>query len=200
HDVAWTPDSRHLLLTAQLVRVLGGYPAAPRSRLLVVEAPPGSDDSLPPAVELVTLPAKIVPGSYTWAPDGHWVAFLTEASSGSGTSNFLAICAVDTTARGALTGFRYVADLARQGNPASLVPLASLAWAPTPGGRLVYSAATPKITITNPLGLPMSSGGEPGLFLATPAGPALTAEEGKRLGTATGLIAQAWRAIAATDG
>src|ERR1700730_2260446 len=46
----------------------------------------------------------------------------------------------------------------------------------------------------------MSSGGEPGLFLATPAGPALTAEEGRRLGTATGLVAPAWRAMADQDG
>jgi hypothetical protein len=56
----------------------------------------------------------------------------------------------------------------------------------------VYAAATPKITITNPLGLPTTSGGEPGLFAATPAGPALTAEEGQRLGSPTGLIAPAW--------
>src|ERR1700674_1553480 len=131
---------------------------------------------------------------------GTGVAFLTQASSGPGSADFLALCAVDTTAGGAVTGFRYVADLARQGNPASLVPLASVAWAPTPDGGLVYTAATPKITITNPFGLPMSSGGEPGLFLATPAGPALTAEEGRRLGSGTGLTAPAWQTTAGGGG
>ncbi len=200
HDVVWTPDSHYLLVIAQLVSVSGGYPAAPRSRLLVVDAPSGNQVSSSSAMELVTLPATVVRGSYTWAPDGHWVAFLTQASSGPGSADFLALCAVDTTAGGAVTGFRYVADLASQGNAASLVPLASVAWAPTPDGRLVYTAATPKITVTNPFGLPMSSGGEPGLFLATPAGPALTAEEGRRLGTATGLIAPAWRAMDGQDG
>jgi len=78
HDVAWTPDSRYLLVIAQLVSVSGGYPAAPRSRLLVVDAPSGNQVSSPTAMELVTLPAKVVRGSYTWAPDGHWVAFLTQ--------------------------------------------------------------------------------------------------------------------------
>ena len=56
----------------------------------------------------------------------------------------------------------------------------------------MYAAATPRITISNPLGLPTTSGGDPGLFVATPAGPALTAEEGARLGTGTGLLAPAW--------
>ncbi len=45
HDVAWTPDSRYLLVIAQLVSVSGGYPAAPRSRLLVVDAPSGNQVS-----------------------------------------------------------------------------------------------------------------------------------------------------------
>jgi len=59
-------------------------------------------------------------------------------------------------------------------------------------GRLVYVGPTPKLTVSNPLGLPTTSGGDPGLFTATPAGPGLTAEEGQRLGSATGLIAPAW--------
>src|ERR1700694_3726493 len=97
---------------------------------------------------------------------------------------------------GPLNGFRYWADLVRQPDPTSLLPIASVAWAPMPDGRLVYTAATPKITVTNPLALPMSSGSDPGLFVATPTGPALSAEEGQRFGPATGLIAPAWRAAA----
>ncbi len=56
----------------------------------------------------------------------------------------------------------------------------------------MYSAATPKVTVSNPLGLPTTLGGEPGLFVATPAGQGLTAEEGQRLGSVAGLIAPAW--------
>ena len=200
HDVAWTPDSRHLLVTAQLVSVSGGYPAGPRSRLLLVDAPAGEQEPQPPPIELAILPARMVRGSYTWAPDGHWVAFLTQANGGPGSADFVALCAVDTSAGGAVSGFRYVADLARQSDPARLLPVASVAWAPIPDGRLVYTAATPKISVSNPLGLPASSGGDPGLFLATPAGPALSAEEGRRLGIASGLFAPAWRATADRDG
>jgi hypothetical protein len=97
HDVAWTPDGAHLLVTAQLVSVAGGYPAAPRSRLLLIEAPVENQQSVAPPTELVTLPATVVPGSYTWAPDGHWVAFLTQASGGPGSADFVALCAVDTS-------------------------------------------------------------------------------------------------------
>jgi len=200
HDVAWTPDGTHLLVTAQLVSVAGGFPAAPRSRLLLVDAPAGNQDPHALSIALVTLPATVVRGSYTWAPDRHWVAFLTQASGGPGSADFVALCAVDTSGGGAVNGFRYVADLVRQPDPASLLPIASVAWAPIPYGRLVYTAATPKITVTNPLGLPMSSGGDPGLFVAMPAGPALSAEEGQRLGAASGLIAPAWRATADPDG
>ena len=199
HDVTWTPDGTHLLVTAQLVSIAGGFPAAPRSRLLLVEAPVDNQETPAPPIELVTLPATVVRGSYTWAPDGHWVAFLTQASGGPGSAEFVALCAVDTSAGGAVNGFRYVSDLVRQPDPASLLPIASVAWAPIPDGRLVYAAATPKVTVTNPLGLPMSSGGDPGLFLAMPAGPALSAEEGRRLGAGSGLIAPAWRATADPD-
>jgi hypothetical protein len=71
--------------------------------------------------------------------------------------------------------------------------VAQAAWSPAGDGRLVFVAPTPKIAISNPLGLPTTSGGDPGLFVAIPTGPALTAEEGRRLGAATGLIAPAWK-------
>jgi hypothetical protein len=38
----------------------------------------------------------------------------------------------------------------------------------------------------------MTSGGEPGLFIATPGGSGLTAEEGQRLGSMTGMLAFGW--------
>jgi hypothetical protein len=191
-DVTWTPDGHHLLVAVRLLAVSGAYPAAARTRLLLLDARFASAEPLTP-VELVVLPAEVVPGSYSWAPDGHWAAFLSTASEGSGSGSFVALCAVDTTANGAVDGFRYVADLGRQTDPSSLLPIASVAWAPNSDGRLVYVAATPRISTTNPLGLPGTSGGEPGLFTASPTAPALTAEEGRRLGSATGLIAPSWR-------
>jgi hypothetical protein len=199
-DIGWTPDGRQLLVTTLLVSVSGGAPAAPRSRMLLVDVLARDRESESAPVELVTLPATVVRGSYTWAADGRWAAFLTRSDGGPGNSGFVALCAVDTGAGGAVNGFRYVADLGRQTDATSLMPVAPVAWAPGPDGRLVYTAATPKITLANPLGLPVSSGGDPGLFLATPSGPTLTAEEGKRLGPATGLIAPAWRSAINSDG
>lgn len=188
HDVAWTPDGRHLLLTVRLVGFAGGDPASPRTRLLLVDVNTG-DQQLAPPVELLTLPAEVVAASYSWAPDGNWVAFLTQATSGPGGTEFVALCALDISAGGAISGFRYVADLGRQSDP---LPVAAVAWSPAGYGPLVFAAPTPKITVSNPLGLPTTSGGEPGLFVAAPAATALIAEEGQRLGSATDLIAPEW--------
>lgn len=141
-----------------LAAVANGYAPAPRSRLLLVDA---SSEHLTPPVELMTLPAEVLASSYTWGPDGNWVAFLTQASTGSGGNSFVALCAVDTTAGGAVAGFRYVADLGHSSDPAGPMPVAPVAWSPRRDGRLAYAAAAPKITVTNPLGLPTTSGGEP---------------------------------------
>jgi hypothetical protein len=146
------------------------------------------------------LPADVVPGSYVWAPDGHWAAFLTQAAARPGGADFVALCAVDTSARGAISGFRYVADLGRVSDASWPLPVAAVAWSATGDGRLVYAAPTPKLTVSNPLGLPTTSGGEPGLFVATPGGRTITAEQGQRLGSATGLIAPAWPADSYQDG
>jgi len=189
HDVAWTPDGRHLLVTVRLVTLAGGYAAAPRSRLLLVDASPEQVDQ---TVELMTLPADVVAGSYTWAPDGKWVAFLTEATTGSQSSRFVAMCALDTSASGAISGFRYVADLDRVAGSRGPLPVAPVAWSPANDGRLVYAAPTPKITVSNALGLPITTGGDSALFVATPMGSGLSAEEGTRLGSGTGLLAPAW--------
>jgi hypothetical protein len=190
-DVAWAPDSRHLLVIVRLAGVAGAAPAASRSRILLVDAGAAEGQPSPPT-ELLTLPAEVVAGSYSWAPDGHWVALLTRATNGTGGTDFRALCALDINAGGDVAGFRYVADLARQSDPASLIPVADVAWSPAGDSRLLYTAPTPRYTVSNPLGLPTTSGGDSGLFAAIPAGPALTAEEGQRLGSATGLFATAW--------
>lgn len=192
HDLVWTPDGQHLLVTVRLVGTGGGHAAAPRSRLLLVDTAVRNQQEAHSPVELVILPAEVVPGSYTWAADGRWVAFLTRANVTPGSADFVALCALDTSAGGAVAGFRYVADLGRQTDPAALLPVSSVAWTPDSDGRLVYTAATPKIAASNLLGLPTTSGGDTGLFLATPGGESLGAEQGRRLGTGTGLLAPAW--------
>jgi hypothetical protein len=196
HNLAWTPDGKHLVVT---VRSVGGYSSASRSQLLLVDAEHDAERQTAP-VELVTLPAEIIAGSYTWAADGKWVAFLTLAASGSGGASFLALGAADTTAGGAVSGFRYIADLGRQSDALGPLPVAPIGWSPSGDARVVFAAPTPKVTVSNPLGLPTTSGGEPGLFVATPTGPALSAEEGQRLGSATGLIAPTWPAADDTSG
>jgi len=123
--VAWTPDGRHLLVTVRLAAIAGGYAQARRSRVLLVDA---SSEQLTPPVELMTLPAEVVAGSYTWASDGHWVAFLTQAPTGSGGNVFVALCAIDTSAGGEIAGFRYLADLGRVSDPAGPLPVAAAAW------------------------------------------------------------------------
>ncbi len=192
HDLVWTPDGQHLLVTARLIGAGASHAAAPRSRLLLVDTTVRNQQEPNPPVELVILPAEVVSGSYTWAADGRWVAFLTRASVASGSADFLALCALDTSAGGAVAGFRYVADLGRQTDPAALLPVASVAWTPDLDRRLVYTAATPKIAASNLFGLPTTSGGDTGLFVATPGGQSLGAEQGRRLGTGTGLLAPAW--------
>jgi hypothetical protein len=196
HDATWTPDGRHLLVAVRLAAIASGSVPAPRTRLLLVNASP---DAIMLPTELLILPAELVPSSYTWAPDGNWVAFLTQAPAGSGGNMFVALCAVDTSAGGALSGFRYVADLGRSSNSGGPIPAAAAAWSPRGDGRLVYAASTPTVTATNPLGLPTTTGGEPGLFEATPAGQALTAEGGRRLGAGTGLSAPTWASVDEVD-
>jgi hypothetical protein len=168
-----TPHSKHLLVT---VRSVGGYLSASRSRLLLVGAERDGEQRTP--VELVTLPAEIVAGSYTWAADGKWVAFLTQATTGSGGAGFLALCAADTSAGGAVFVFRYIADLGRQSDALGPLPVAPIGWSPVGDVRVVFAAPTPKVTVSNPLGLPTTSGGDPGLFVATPTGPALRLKRG----------------------
>jgi hypothetical protein len=200
-DLTWTRDGQHLLVTASLVQASGGYAAASRSRLLLVSTGEDGNEHVPEAAaELAVIPADVVASSYDWAPDGRWVAFLTLARVTPGSGGFVALCALDTGAGGASSGFRYIADLAHQIDPGRVLPVAAVAWAPALGGGLVYAAPTPRFAVSNPLGLPVSAGGEPGLFITTPTGPALSAEEGRRLGAATGFIAPSWLSAPGPDG
>jgi hypothetical protein len=82
------------------------------------------------------------------------VAFLTKAASGNGSAAFTALCALEIDAGGDVSGFRYVADLGKQADSVGTLPVADIAWSPCGDGRLLYTAPTPRFTVSNPLGLP----------------------------------------------
>lgn len=129
-DLAWAPDGRHLLVAAQLRPQGGGV----RTRLLWLDA----DADAAPA-ELVALPSEVVPGSWTWRPDGGQVAFVARADGR------LALCLLGTAPAGrpgAPPLFRYLGDL-----PGTQPPHAApVAWAPAADGqpgRVLYAAPAP---------------------------------------------------------
>src|SRR5919205_2438825 len=197
-DLAWAPDGHSLLVATQLGDSSTGGPS--RSRLLLLDGQPRAQDATsPPPVELITLPAEVVPGSYSWAPDGHWVAFLVRASSAPGGKGLLSLVALDIG-----TGsFRYLADLGRAGQPTDPLPVAPVAWQPAEAEgaaqRLVYVAPVPGATSSGASGLfgllSAAAPAEPpsGLFTATPAAPDLAPEERSQLGTTTGVLGPVWR-------
>ncbi|HEY3081213.1 MAG TPA: PEGA domain-containing protein [Chloroflexota bacterium] len=118
-DLSWAPDARHLLLIARQTLPGGGQ----RARLLWLDADDGQ------ARELVLIPSEVVPGSYSWSPDGRRVAFL--ARSGQTT----ALCLLGVLE----PGFTYLADVSR--DDTAPLPFAPVAWSPD-GRRLAYAAPT----------------------------------------------------------
>jgi hypothetical protein len=184
-----------LLLAMRQGDSLGGGPTS--ARLLMVEAPSpdGSGPDLAPR-ELATIPAEIVPGSYSWAPDGRWVAFLAQAPSTPGSPAMVTLCAVDTDAEDPLAGFRYLADLGRASlSGGAAFPIAPIAWEPAPGTRLLYAAPAPASPalpgLFSLLGGAQTNTGT-GLYLADLAAPALAPDQRRRLGTSTDVSAPVW--------
>ncbi len=141
-DLAWSPDSRHLLLIGRQHPSLG----AARTSLRWL------DTATNDAPVLALLPSEVVPGSAVWRADGRAVAFIVH------TASLTAVCTLDDAG-----GFRYLGDLGHDGLAGP--PVAPVAWAPD--GRVAYSAIRTQDASTsgNPLGLSTPA---IGLFLADP--------------------------------
>lgn len=129
-DLAWTPDSRHLIAVAELRPEGGGV----RSRLLLLDA---DTDAAP--IELFALPSEVAPGSWTWRPDGGQVAFVARAGGQ------LALCLLGTEPTAGTVQhplFRYLGDL-----PGDRAPRAApVAWVPASGeypARVLYTIPAP---------------------------------------------------------
>lgn len=122
-DLSWSPDGRSLLLVSERLLPSGGR----GTRLLRLEMSDGEPR------ELASLPSEIVPGSYSWSPNGEWVAFLVP------TDQLTALCLLGTS-DGA---FHYLADIGQNGTrPLAISPVA---W--SPDGRLFYVAPDHKPSV-----------------------------------------------------
>jgi hypothetical protein len=139
-DLAWAPDSRHLLVVGRQQPSVG----MERTSLRWLDTTAGT------AQLLALLPSEVVPDSYIWRPDGHAFGFLVHTASLS------AVCTLSDTGE-----FHYLGDLGHDGTAGP--PVAPVAWGPD--GQLVYAAlkATPTAA-PNPLGL--GSSAPIGLFAA----------------------------------
>jgi len=139
-DLAWSPDSRHLLLIGRQHPSLG----AARTSLRWL------DTTTNDAPLLALLPSEVVPGSAVWRADGRAVAFIVH------TASLTAVCTLDDAG-----GFRYLGDLGHDGLAGP--PVVPVAW--EPDGRVAYSAIRPQdaSTSSNPFGLSTPA---IGLFLA----------------------------------
>jgi hypothetical protein len=143
-NLAWAPDSRHLLVIGRQQPGLG----MERTSLRWLDTTTG-------AVQLLALlPSEVIPGSYLWRPDGHAFAFLVHTASLS------AVCTLSDTG-----DFHYLGDLGHDGTAGP--PVAPVAWGPD--GQLVYAALEPASpsASSSPLGL---NALPVGLFQADPNG------------------------------
>jgi len=147
-DVSWAPGGRDLLLVSKQAVAAGGQ----RTALLWLSPDGDSDPRL-----LVSLPSDVVHGSYSWSPDGQWVAFLTVGTDRS-SACLLGLPSGD---------FRYLGDVG-SGGLSQPMPLGSLSWS-ADGRQLLYSAASGKA----PAGVAaLLGGGSPtALYLVDPSIP-----------------------------
>jgi PEGA domain/WD40-like Beta Propeller Repeat len=196
-DVTWTPDGRRLLVVTVLGDPNMGTPL--RSRLLVVDVDSQEESPRPSVIDLLTLPAQVVPGSYSWAPDGRWLAFLARALAAPGGRNLTTLNLLALEQDGGVADFRYLADL---GSGVG-VDVAPVGWEPVPAservGRIVYRATVTDAAPASgqpfgPFTMPSAGQSRLGLFIATPYAPTLSSGDQRRVPESSGMVAPVWRA------
>lgn len=205
-DIAWQPDSRHVLIASRLGDPVVSGPV--RTRLLLVDAGAEGDERIDAQpTELIVLPAEVLLETAVWSPDARHVAVLLGAAAAPGGRRLIGLGVIDVDSQGG-DAFRYVADLGPDDGPAGRLPVAPVAWEPCAPDRacgveqrLVYSAPVPNAgqPSAGPLGLlglsraPSTTPG--GLFVSTVSSAALAVGDAPRLGSATGVIGLAWRSV-----
>jgi hypothetical protein len=194
-DVAWAPDSRHLLVASRI----GDGASVSRARLLILD----SDNADSPPRELISMPAEPVPGSYSFSADGSWVAFEAHSASAPGGKGLITLVAAHLADDGT-HDFRYLADLGHSDSTSPPpLPVTPVAWEPALpgkgfGARLLYtapvasSASAGGLDLGGLLGFRAPAEPPNGLFVTTPAAPALTPDDRRRLGSAVGLTGPIW--------
>ncbi len=120
-DLSWSPDAEHLLVITRQTLSLGGE----QTRFLWLALSGGEPR------ELLTLPGQVVPGSYTWEPNGHAAAFLARPGSGPQT----AVCVLEPET----SAFRYLGDLVPDGSASAAPAAAPVAW--DAAGIALYAAS-----------------------------------------------------------
>jgi hypothetical protein len=161
-DLAWAPDSQHLLLVGRQHPSLG----MERTSLRWLDTATGA------AQLLALLPSEVVPGSYVWRPDGHGLAFLVHTASLS------AVCTLSDAGE-----FHYLGDLGHDGTAGP--PVAPVAWGPD--GQLVYAALKPPPPSASSNRLGLGSSPPVGLFIGDATGG-----PGQPFGSVEGLSPTWW--------
>jgi hypothetical protein len=190
-DLVWTPDSAHLVAITRVA----GNPA--RSRVFLIDAagtPETSDPSA--ALELLLLPAEIVPASASADPTGRWLTFLAHSTTTSSAANGLTLCALELRPNGQ---FRDLADLGSDERRPTTAPVA---WTPTIGGyptsqlafvKPVPSASPSSGGLFDLFGALRTSAPASGLFVLDLDASGVQATQPRRLGKLTGVVAPVWR-------
>jgi len=158
-DLSWSPDAEHLLLVTRKTLSLGGE----QTRFLWLVLSGGEPR------ELLTLPGQVVPGSYTWEPNGHATAFLARPGTGAQT----AVCVLEPET----SGFRYLGDLVSDGSSSATAAAAPVTW-DAAGTALYAVSAAPVVKEDTPLfGLRPMGGPRTTLALFRASSPAGTDDE-----------------------
>jgi hypothetical protein len=132
-DLAWLPDSRHVLIASRFGDPAVGGPV--RTRLLVVDSSAEGDERIDaqPA-ELIVVPAEVLLETAVWSPNARHVAVLLRAAAAPGARHLIGLGVIDVGSQGG-DAFQYVTDLGPDDGPADRLPVAPVAWEPCASNR-----------------------------------------------------------------